>query len=93
MAVVRVSVTRGAVGLDGQTVIHGIRASAPTGPLKLRPLTGEPINQRDAYRMVAQVTKATGIPRHISPHPARHASFTSAWDAGVPPRERMTDPP
>jgi hypothetical protein len=33
----------------------------------LRPNSGKPIDRRDAYRMVARIAKAAGIPRHISP--------------------------
>ena len=47
----------------------------------LRPLSGRPIDRRDAYRMVVRIAKAAGIPRHISSH-----SLTAALDAGVPPR-------
>lgn len=57
-----------------------------------------PIDRRDAYRMVARIAKAAGIPRHISPHSLRHAAITNALDAGVPLRDaqilaRHADPP
>lgn len=45
-------------------------------------MTGNPIDRRDAYRMVARIAKAAGIPRHISPHSLRHAAITNALDAG-----------
>ncbi len=50
-------------------------------------LSGNPIDRRDAYRMVARIAKAAGIPRHISPHSLRHAAITNALDAGVPLRD------
>jgi integrase len=53
----------------------------------LRPNSGKPIDRRDAYRMVARIAKAAGIPRHISPHSLRHAAITNALDAGVPLRD------
>ena len=53
----------------------------------LRPLTGNPIDRRDAYRMVTKIAKVAGIPRHISPHSLRHAAITNALDAGVPLRD------
>jgi site-specific recombinase XerD len=58
-----------------------------TGPLVLRPVSGKPIDRRDAYRMVARIARAAGIPRHISPHSLRHAAITNALDAGVPLRD------
>jgi site-specific recombinase XerD len=57
------------------------------GRLILRPLTRNPTDRRDAYRMVARIAKAAGIPRHISPHSLRHAAITNALDAGVPLRD------
>jgi site-specific recombinase XerD len=53
----------------------------------LRPVSGKPIDRRDAYPMVARIAKAAGIPRHISPHSLRHAAITNALDAGVPVRD------
>ena len=64
-------------------VLEACRGERTTGPLILRPLTGNPIDRRDAYRMVARIAKAAGIPRHISPHSLRHAAITNALDAGV----------
>ena len=49
-------------------VLEACRGQRTTGPLILRPLSGNPIDRRDAYRMVARISKAAGIPRHISPH-------------------------
>jgi site-specific recombinase XerD len=49
--------------------------------------SGRPIDRRDAYRMVARIAKAAGIPRHVSPHFLRHAAITNALDAGVPLRD------
>ena len=61
--------------------------SGPPGPLILRPVSGKPIDRRDAYRMVTRIAKATGIPLHISPHSLRQAAITNALDAGVPLRD------
>ena len=68
-------------------VLEACRGQRASGPLILRPLTGKPIDRRDAYRMVARIAKAAGIPRHISPHSLRHAAITNALDAGVPLRD------
>ena len=68
-------------------VLEACRGQRASGPLILRPLTGNPIDRRDAYRMVARIAKAAGIPRHISPHSLRHAAITNALDAGVPLRD------
>jgi len=68
-------------------VLEACRGPRTTGPLILRPVSGKPIDRRDAYRMVARIAKAAGIPRHISPHSLRHAAITNALDAGVPPRD------
>ena len=68
-------------------VLEAFRGDRTTGRLILRPLTGNPIDRRDAYRMVARIAKAAGIPRHISPQSLRHAAITNALDAGVPLRD------
>src|SRR5450631_1257178 len=68
-------------------VLEACRGQRTTGPLILRPVTGNPIDRRDAYCMVARIAKAAGIPRHISPHSLRHAAITNALDAGVPLRD------
>jgi len=78
-------------------VLEACRGQRSCGPLVLRPLSGNPIDRRDAYRMVARIAKAANIPRHISPHSLRHA-VTNALDAGVPLRDaqilaRHADPP
>jgi hypothetical protein len=65
-------------------VLEACRGKRTSGPLILRPVFGKPIDRRDAYRMVAGITKAAGIPRHISPHSKRHAVITNSLDAGVP---------
>ncbi|WP_051706581.1 tyrosine-type recombinase/integrase [Nocardioides aequoreus] len=67
--------------------LEACRGERTTGPLVLRPTTGNPIDRRDAYRMVARIAKVAGIPRHISPHSLRHAAITNALDAGVPLRD------
>ena len=43
-------------------VLEACRGERTTGPLILRPMSGKPIDRRDAYRMVARVAKAAGIP-------------------------------
>jgi integrase/recombinase XerD len=68
-------------------VLEACRSQRTSGPLVLRPVSGNPIDRRDFYRMVARITKATGIPRHISPHSLRRAAITNALDAGVPLRD------
>jgi len=68
-------------------VLEACRGERTTGPLILRPMSGKPIDRRDAYRMVTRVAKAAVIPRHISPHSLRHAAITNALDAGVPLRD------
>ena len=68
-------------------VLEACRGQRTIGPLILRPLSGNPIDRRDAHRMVARIAKAAGIPRHISPHSLRHAAITNALDAGVPLRD------
>ena len=69
------------------TVLEACRGQRTSGPLILRPVSGKPIDRRDAYRMVARIAKAAAIPRHISPHSLRHAAITNALDAGVPLRD------
>jgi len=68
-------------------VLEACRGERTSGPLVLRPVSGKPIDRRDAYRMVARIAKAAGIPRHVSPHSLRHAAITNALDAGVPLRD------
>ncbi len=68
-------------------VLEACRGQRTTGRLLLRPVSGQPIDRRDAYRMVTRIAKAAGIPRHISPHSLRHAAITNALDAGVPLRD------
>jgi integrase/recombinase XerD len=73
-------------------VLEACRGRRTSGPLVLRPISGQPIDRRDAYRMVARIAKAAGIPRHISPHSLRHAAITNALDAGVPLRDAQISP-
>ena len=68
-------------------VLEACRGQRTNGPLVLRPVSGNPIDRRDAYRMVNRIAKTAGIPRHISPHSLRHAAITNALDAGVPLRD------
>jgi integrase len=68
-------------------VLEACRGERTFGPLVLRPVSGQPIDRRDAYRMVVRIAKTPGIRRHISPHSLRHAAITNALDAGVPLRD------
>ncbi|EWT04131.1 hypothetical protein N864_12400 [Intrasporangium chromatireducens Q5-1] len=68
-------------------VLEACRGQRTSGPLVLRPVSGQPIDRRDVYRMVARIATAAQIPRHISPHSLRHAAITNALDAGVPLRD------
>ena len=65
-------------------VLEVCRGERAAGPLVLRPISGQPVDRRDAYRLVARIA---GLPRHISPHALRHAALTNALDAGVPLRD------
>jgi len=58
-------------------VLEACRGHRTSGPLVLRPISGQPVDRRDAYRMVARIAKAAGIPRHISPHSLRRAAIIS----------------
>jgi integrase len=68
-------------------VLEACRGERTEGPLNMRPVSGQPIDRRDAYRMVTRIAKAAGTPRHISPHSLRLAAITNALDAGVPLRD------
>ncbi len=57
------------LGINALRVLEACRGQRTSGPLILRPLSGNPIDRRDAYRIVARIAKAAGIPRHISPTP------------------------
>lgn len=70
-------------------VLEACRGEHTEGPLVLRPISGQPIDRRDCYRMVTRIAKAAGIPRHISPHSLRRAAITNALDSTVPVRTRM----
>ncbi|GAA2136040.1 hypothetical protein GCM10009844_01930 [Nocardioides koreensis] len=51
-------------------VLEACRGQRTHGPLVLRPVSGNPIDRRDAYRMVVGIAKAAGIPstsREMSP--------------------------
>ena len=67
--------------------LEACRGERTHGRLILRPLSGNPVDRRDVYRMVQRVARTAGIPRHISPHSLRHAAITNALDAGVPLRD------
>ncbi len=68
-------------------VLEACRGQRTSGPLVLRPVSCQPIDRRDVYRMVQRIAKTAKIPRHISPHSLRHAAITNALDAGVPLRD------
>jgi len=68
-------------------VLEACRGQRTSGLLILRPISGKPIDRRDAHRMVTRIAKVAGIPRHISRHSLRHAAITNALDAGVPLRD------
>src|ERR1019366_7691446 len=61
-------------------VLEACRGERTEGPLVLRPLSGQPIDRRDCYRMVTRIAKAAGIPRQISPHSLRHEAITNALE-------------
>jgi len=44
-------------------VLEACRGQRICGPLVLRPVSGQPVDRRDAYRMVARIAKAAAIPR------------------------------
>jgi integrase/recombinase XerD len=78
-------------------VLDDCKGDRTTGPLILRPITGNGVDRRDVYRMVERISKAAGIKNHISPHSLRHAAITNALDAGVTLRDaqilaRHSDP-
>lgn len=60
-------------------VLEACRGERTEGPLILRPLTGNPIDRRDCYRMVIRIAKAAGIPRHISPHSRATPLSPTPW--------------
>ena len=68
-------------------VLEACRGQRTAGRLLLRPVSRNPIDRRDAYRMVIRIARVAGIPRHISPHSLRHAAITNAHDAGVTLRD------
>ena len=68
-------------------VLEACRGERTQGHLVLRPMTGKPIDRRDAHRMVTRIAKTARIPCHISPHSLRHAVIINALDAGVPLRD------
>jgi integrase len=68
-------------------VLEACRGDKTSGRLILRPLTGNPVDRHDIYRMVQRIAKTAGIPRHICAHSLRHAAITNALDAGVPLRD------
>ena len=68
-------------------VLEACRGQRVCGPLILRPVSGQPINRRDAYRMVSGSRRRPGFPGTSAPHSLRHAAITNALDAGVPLRD------
>lgn len=67
--------------------LEACRGDRTQGPLILRPLSNNPADRRDIYRMVRRIANAAGIEQHISPHSLRHAAITNALDSGVPLRD------
>jgi Phage integrase family len=74
-------------------VLEACRGQRTSGPLDLRPVSAQPIDRRDAYRMVARIAKAAGIPRHISPHSLRHAAIITPRRRRSPARRPDPGPP
>ena len=68
----------GRVSEGGVQGLEACPGEVTEGPLVLRPLSGQPIDRRDCYRMVTRMAKAAGTPRHIRPHSLRHAAITNA---------------
>lgn len=68
-------------------VLEACRGERTTGPLVVRPKSGNPIDRHDAYRMAVRVATVPKIPRHISPHSLRYAAITNAPDAVIPLRD------
>ena len=78
-------------------VLEACRGERTSGPLVLRPLTGNPIDRRDAYRMVTKIAKAAGIPgtsaptRYGTPRspthwtPGCHCATRRSWPATPTP--------
>ena len=71
-------------------VMEVCRGARTAGPLVLGPISGKPIDRRDAYRMVPRIAMAAGIPRHISPHSLR-ASRSAAVAARSKRFSRTSD--
>ena len=74
-------------------VLEACRGQRTSGPLVLRPVSGKPIDRRDAYRMVTRIAKTARIPRHISPHSLRHAAITNALGRRRPAARRAEPRP
>jgi site-specific recombinase XerD len=64
-------------------VLEACRGERTTGPLILRPISGDPRCLSDGHAG----RDGRRHPRHISPHSLRHAAITNALDAGVPLRD------
>jgi integrase/recombinase XerD len=67
-------------------VLEACRGRRTCGPLILRPVSGKPIDRRDAYRIVAPIA-AAGIPRHISRTPCGTPRSPTTSMPGVPLRD------
>ena len=75
-------------------VLEACRVQRTRGPLVLRPISGQPIDRRDAYRLVTRIAKAARIPRHISPHSLRAwTAITMARAGGETRRVKLIDDP
>ena len=78
-------------------VLEACRGQRTTGPLILRPVTGNPIDRRDAYRMVARIAKAAAI-HDTSAHthygtPRSPTPWTRASPCGTPRSSPATPTP
>ena len=81
-------------------VLEACRGERTGGPLILRPISGKPIDRRDAYRMVARIAKAAGIPgtsahtrsaRRHHQRPRRRRPATRRADPRPARRPRTTE--
>ena len=77
-------------------VLEACRGQRTEGPLVLRPLSGNPIDRRDAYRMVARIASPHSL-RHADPAPpstttAPAATSTATASTSSPPSSPPCEP-
>ena len=65
-------------------VLEACRGERTEGPLILRPLSGQSIDRRDAYRMVTRIAKAAGIPATSAPTPGATRRSPTPWMPACP---------